>query len=253
MNRRGFSLIELLVVVAIISVLLAILMPSLNGARRQARATVCASNLRQFGVAIYTYWTDWNGRVPYIESPMTNGIGCPPAGSSNVPGYGRECWSDDDTNPFDRQRWPMSLPNVLMPVYIGEAAGLFACPSAGEGWPRRSGPKRYSYREAAANQPNGRRDPDNRYNIEHFGFLDGRMLKNFRMNLTGDPINDAMEESFSRGVYMRDFVQREGNLLLGPHKGGINVINRQLQVEFRDQKKTNEDLAPNGFATGASF
>lgn len=54
-RRRGFTLIELLVVVAIIALLISILLPSLRQAREQAKETVCASNLRNFGIAFHTY------------------------------------------------------------------------------------------------------------------------------------------------------------------------------------------------------
>ena len=49
--RTGFTLIELLVVIAIIAILAAILFPVFARAREQARKTVCASNLRQLGLA----------------------------------------------------------------------------------------------------------------------------------------------------------------------------------------------------------
>jgi len=61
-NRRarhggysGFTLIEILVVVAIIALLIAILLPALSGARQQARRTLCATNLRTIGHAVFYY------------------------------------------------------------------------------------------------------------------------------------------------------------------------------------------------------
>lgn len=47
-DRKGFTLVELLVVISIIAILVALLMPALNAARESARTTQCRSNLRQF-------------------------------------------------------------------------------------------------------------------------------------------------------------------------------------------------------------
>jgi prepilin-type N-terminal cleavage/methylation domain-containing protein len=53
--RKAFTLVEVLVVVAIIAMLVAILLPSLNRAREQARSAVCLANLRTLGVACHGY------------------------------------------------------------------------------------------------------------------------------------------------------------------------------------------------------
>lgn len=61
----GFTLLELLVVIAVISLLAALLLPSLGAAKQAGRAAACLSNLRQVGIAIQTYAEENNGRIPY--------------------------------------------------------------------------------------------------------------------------------------------------------------------------------------------
>ena len=72
-RRNGFTLIELLVAVGIIALLAAILLPVFLAARERARATACASNLRQLHLAFSQYASDNNAYVPpYIASGDVN-------------------------------------------------------------------------------------------------------------------------------------------------------------------------------------
>ena len=64
-NRHSFTLIELLVVVAIIAIIAALLLPALRTAREKARIAVCASHLREIGVALLMYINDYSGYIPY--------------------------------------------------------------------------------------------------------------------------------------------------------------------------------------------
>jgi prepilin-type N-terminal cleavage/methylation domain-containing protein len=73
-RRRGFTLIEVLVVVAIIGLLVAILIPSLSKAREQAKRTLCASNQKQMMSGIHMYATAHKGSIPSSIRAFNQGL-----------------------------------------------------------------------------------------------------------------------------------------------------------------------------------
>jgi prepilin-type N-terminal cleavage/methylation domain-containing protein len=64
--RRGFTLVELLVVIGLIALLIAILVPTLNSVREKANRVKCSSNLRQLGQGELTYAVDNKGQFPRV-------------------------------------------------------------------------------------------------------------------------------------------------------------------------------------------
>ena len=65
-SRKGFTLIELLVVIAIIAILAAILFPVFARAREKARQTSCLSNMKQLGLSMQMYTSDYDGTYPAV-------------------------------------------------------------------------------------------------------------------------------------------------------------------------------------------
>lgn len=64
-RSTAFTLIELLVVIAIIAILAALLLPALQNAKEQAKKTLCISNQKQIGLALFVYAQDYDNQLPY--------------------------------------------------------------------------------------------------------------------------------------------------------------------------------------------
>jgi len=125
----SFTLIELLIVVAIVAMLAAMLLPSLARARKKAHATECMNNLRQLGYAVHMYWDDNDGALSGLSGifPMWNDP------------YAKRAWTQllfpyvKSTKSYIDPEWPTWMPELPIYYYLNLLPAFVDAGSPGTG------------------------------------------------------------------------------------------------------------------------
>lgn len=238
-RHGGFTLVELLVVIGIIALLIAILLPALNNAKKQANQVACGSNLRQMGIALAMYVNE----TSYYP-------GCRDASGEPYaiwPTRLRRMMSEGGQDAF---RCPSREQEFGWPVGGDPSAPLAKASDQGYGYRADEhllmdtyGKFSYGYNDWGAwdnNENGGTQISEPKFGRGFGGDVNdipkGREIKAARVRHAAEVIvigDNTPNDSYNFNIDPRDPNEAPGNV----HKGGANLLYADGHVEWRHQKE----------------
>lgn len=215
---HGFTLIELLVVISIIALLISLILPAIGQTREVAIRVLCANNMRQQGIAIMAYTTDYGQHLPTVHRRYTGRWDPPelPKLMRDYGGGGYKIWvCPDHVNQTSREAF----------LWGGGYAGTLMSPVGDSQFPNKPAIKYSAHQNAAS--------------VKYFGFGAGNPWQRADVALATGPEFD----SHFGYTYLASNTHRLSAL---PNPSTATLRVERYDIHGPDKRHTGGDGIPDG-------